>query len=129
MTNIFIALLMDLKVRDKTKQASKDYNANAITPKQLFTVSIHTAKLTFSQETALFYSLMAKAFHIPVHTILLSHFPPTHCRLCHAFTISCNPFSKMFHLRKVKVMVYAYPVGAKINLTICLQFNSTTVMS
>ena len=55
---------MDLKVQNKTKQVSKDYNANAITPKQLFMLSIQTSKLTFPQETffSILYSLKAFTF-------------------------------------------------------------------
>lgn len=89
---------------------------------------LHFLLDALQQGTVLLYSLKVKAFHVPVDTILLFHFPPTHCKLCHAFTTSKNPFSKMFYLRKVKVRVYAYPLVALINLTICLQLNTTTVM-
>lgn len=75
----------------------------------------HFLLVDLPQETVLFSSLMAKAFHVPVHTILLFHFPPPHCRLYQAFTTSHNPFSKMSHLRKVKVRMYAYPIVAKVN--------------
>lgn len=131
MTNIFIVLLMDLKVQNKTRQVSKItmwmllYQNNF---SWFLFEHAHFLLVVLPQETVLFYSLMATAFHAPVHTALLFHFPPPHCRLCHAFTTSYNAFGKMSHLRKVKVMKYAYPIVAKINLTFCIQFNSTTVM-
>lgn len=39
---------MDLKVQNKTKQVSKDSNANAIIPRQLFMVSIQACTLSLS---------------------------------------------------------------------------------